>query len=79
MDPAPRILELARSHTKNTIRVRTSSLLIRELEMDSLTRVELVMDVEHEYSIDIPDAKIEDFRTVQDLIDYVRTVKWWSV
>lgn len=79
MDPTPRILEIVRRYTKNTIRVRRCSTLICDLEMDSLNRVSLIMDLEAEYSIDIPDAKIEDLRTVQDIVDHVRTVKWWSV
>ncbi len=77
MDPTERILALVRSHTKNTIPVRASSTLIRDLEMDSLSRVELVMDIEHEYNLDIPDVKIEEFIIVRDLIDFVKSSKWW--
>jgi acyl carrier protein len=34
--------------------------------------VELVMAMEDEFGISIPDDKIEEIKTVQDSIDYIR-------
>ena len=42
-----------------------------ELGADSLDTVELIMEIEEEFEIDIPDEDAEKITTVQDAIDYV--------
>jgi len=42
-----------------------------ELGADSLDTVELIMEIEEEFEIDIPDEEAEKITTVQDAIDYV--------
>lgn len=43
-----------------------------DLGADSLDRVELVMAIEGEFNIEIPDEDAEKIETVQDAIDYVK-------
>ena len=43
-----------------------------DLGADSLDIVELVMAMEEEFKIEIPDEDVEGLRTVQDLISYIR-------
>ena len=38
---------------------------------DSLDIVELVMGIEKEFDLEIPDDEAEKIRTVQDTIDYI--------
>lgn len=45
---------------------------IEDLGADSLDIVELVMAMEEEFSIDIPDEEAENIRTVSDAIDFVK-------
>ncbi len=45
--------------------------LINDLDADSLNAVEIIMAIEDEYDIDIPDEVAEKFRTVKDIVKYV--------
>lgn len=42
--------------------------LIDDLGLDSLTRVELVIDLEEHFLIAIPDERFDTLRTVQDVV-----------
>ncbi|KAI0348491.1 acyl carrier protein [Trametopsis cervina] len=42
-----------------------------DLGLDSLDAVEVVMAVEEEFSIEIPDAEADDIKTVQQAIEYI--------
>ncbi|MBX2800276.1 MAG: acyl carrier protein [Myxococcales bacterium] len=50
--------------------VATAS-FIDDLNADSLDIVELVMTIEKEFDIEIPDDEAEKIRTVQDAVDYI--------
>ena len=49
--------------------------LTKDLEADSLDAVEIIMALEDEYDIEIPDEVAEEFKTVADIVkcveDYV--------
>lgn len=45
--------------------------LIKDLEADSLDAVEIIMAIEEEYGIEIPDEEAEKFQVVNDLVKYV--------
>lgn len=45
---------------------------IDDLGADSLDLVELVMHMEEEFDVEIPDEEAENIRTVQDAINYVK-------
>lgn len=42
-----------------------------ELGLDSLDSIELLMSLEDELSIEIPDEEVENWKTVQNVVDYV--------
>lgn len=46
-----------------------------DLKADSLDRVELHMAYEEEFSIQITDAHSEKFITVQDVLDYLKSIR----
>lgn len=46
--------------------------LKEDLEADSLDAVELIMAVEEEFDIEIPDEKAAEIKTVQDIVDYIK-------
>ena len=45
--------------------------LMKDLEADSLDAVEIIMAIEEEYDIEIPDEEAEKFQLVGDLVRYV--------
>jgi acyl carrier protein len=51
--------------------VAPAASFITDLNADSLDIVELVMAIEKEFDIEIPDDEAEKIRTVQDAIDYI--------
>ena len=51
--------------------IQISSAFIEDLGADSLDIVELVMAIEKEFSIEIPDEDAEKIATVQDAVSYV--------
>ena len=52
--------------------VTASALFIDDLGADSLDTVELVMALEEEFDIEIPDEEAENIEKVQDAIDYIK-------
>lgn len=49
-----------------------SAAFVDDLGADSLDQVELIMAMEEEFDISIPDEDAEKIATVQDAIDYVK-------
>jgi acyl carrier protein len=45
--------------------------LMKDLEADSLDAVEIIMSIENEFGIEIPDEEAEKFKTVSDIVAYV--------
>lgn len=45
--------------------------LMKDLEADSLDAVEIIMAIEEEYDIEIPDEEAENFQVVKDLVSFV--------
>ena len=45
--------------------------LSKDLEADSLDQVEILMALEDEYDIEIPDEVAEKFVTVRDIVNYL--------
>ena len=46
--------------------------LKEDLDADSLDAVELIMAVEEEFDIEIPDDTAAEIKTVQDIVDYIK-------
>ena len=43
-----------------------------EIEADSLDVVEIVMALEEEFDIEIPDERIENVKSLQEIVDFIR-------
>lgn len=52
--------------------VKPEASFVEDLGADSLDTVELVMALEEEFDIEIPDKEAEKITTVQSAIDYVQ-------
>jgi acyl carrier protein len=46
-----------------------------DLKLDSLDVVEIVMAIEEEFDITIPDDDVQKLRTVKDAVEYIRNKK----
>ena len=55
--------------------IKTTSSFIEDLGADSLDIVELVMAMEEEIEVEIPDEEAENIKTVQDAVNYINTHK----
>ena len=53
--------------------IKPESAFVEDLGADSLDTVELVMALEEEFEIDIPDEEAEKIRTFQDVLNYIKT------
>ena len=42
-----------------------------DLEADSLDAVELIMQIEEEFEVEIPDEVASNMKTVKDIVDYI--------
>ena len=54
--------------------VQMDSLFVDDLNADSLDMVELVMAMEQEFDIEIPDDVAEKVVTVKDAVEYIQTL-----
>lgn len=51
--------------------IKPFSSLVDDFEADSIDLVEILMELEGEFDIEIPDEALERIKTVQNLYDYV--------
>jgi acyl carrier protein len=54
--------------------IKPESAIAEDLGADSLDVVDLVMAIEEEFDISIPDENVERLRTVEDIVKYLNTV-----
>ena len=60
---------------KDESEIKMSSHFIEDLDADSLDTVELVMALEEEFEVDIPDEAAEKITTVQSAVDFIAESK----
>ena len=53
--------------------LKLSDHFINDLKADSLDIAELIMSVEEQWNISIPDSSSEKMETLQDLLNYIKT------
>jgi len=52
-------------------KVTMDSDIVEDFEADSLDVVDLVMSLEDEFNIEIPDEEVENIKTVGDVVRYI--------
>jgi acyl carrier protein len=57
---------------KDANEITTGASFIDDLGADSLDIVELVMKMEEEFGIEIPDEDAEKIKTVNDVVEYIK-------
>ena len=53
--------------------IKMESSFVDDLGADSLDLVELVMALEDEFDMEIPDEEVEKVTTVSDVVEYIKT------
>ena len=72
VDVQKRIIELiAEQLDKDVSEITPEMSFADDLGADSLDLVELIMTVEEEFNIEIPDEEAEKIRTVKDIVEYL--------
>lgn len=51
--------------------IKPETSLMKDLEADSLDAVEIIMEIESEFGIEIPDEEAEKFQSIDDIVKYV--------
>lgn len=65
------IVEQLGLDTADILSMETS--LKEDLDADSLDAVEVVMALEDEFDIEIPDEHAENFKTIGDIVEYIES------
>lgn len=74
------VLDQIKEILKDTMDIDESKITLdaklkEDLELDSLDSVELIMSAEEEFGIEIPDEDVMNFKTVNDIINYIEEHK----
>ncbi|MDE5604297.1 MAG: acyl carrier protein [Eubacterium sp.] len=56
---------------ENAASITMDSLLVEDLGADSLDSIDIVMSVEDEFKIEVPDEVIETMNSVADIVNYI--------
>jgi len=76
MSVEQRVREIVAEQLERDVKeVTNAASLIDDLGADSLDVVELVMKMEEEFGIEIPDEEAEKIKTVNDVVQYITTHK----
>ena len=74
------VLDQIKEILKDTMDIDESKITLdaklkKDLELDSLDSVELIMSAEEEFGIEIPDEDVMNFKTVNDIVNYIEEHK----
>lgn len=53
--------------------IERDSLLAEDLGADSLDSIDIVMSIEDEYQIEVPDEVIEEMKSVDDIVRFIES------
>ena len=53
-------------------KIKSNSHLTNDLKIDSLDIIEVIMALEEEFQIEIPDEDIESFKTIESIMHYIK-------
>ena len=74
------VLDQIKEILKDTMDIDESKITLdaklkEDLELESLDSVELIMSAEEEFGIEIPDEDVMNFKTVNDIVNYIEEHK----
>ena len=74
------VLDQIKEILKDTMDIDESKITLdaklkEDIELDSLDSVELILSAEEEFGIEIPDEDVMNFKTVNDIVNYIEEHK----
>lgn len=66
---------IAEEMNLNVEDVKPESRFVEDLAADSLDVIQIVLKLEEEFDIEIPDGAVEQISTVQDAVDQIKSKK----
>ncbi|HFR3425839.1 TPA: phosphopantetheine-binding protein [Streptococcus suis] len=66
-----RVVAIIQEEKGDDFQVQAESTLADNIAADSVEIMEFVLTLEDEFGVDIPDAAIERFETLSDIVDFV--------
>ena len=63
---------IAQQLNKSVDEITDDKEIVKDLGADSLDVVEMLMSIEDEFEIEIPDEKIESLKTVGQVVEYIQ-------
>ncbi len=67
-----KLTEIIRDYTGNdTLTLSENTVIIADLDLNSLDLVNLATSIEDEFDVEIPDRAIKDFKTIADVISFI--------
>lgn len=71
-----KLQEIVKQYTYDeNIIITGDTVLLADLGLNSYELVELVCEVEEKFDVEIPDRVISNFKTVQNVLDYIAAHK----
>lgn len=69
-----KIIEILEGFTEvEKEKMNKDSKLVADLGLNSLDVVNIVVEFEDEFDVEIPDEDIREFQTIQNILDYLET------
>ncbi len=66
-----RVVELIQDEKGEDFQVQPESTLADNIAADSVEIMEFVLNLEDEFHVDVPDAAIEHFEVLSDIVDFI--------
>jgi acyl carrier protein len=74
MEVQEKVITLVSQATKtDASNISPATNFIDDLNLDSLDMVELMMKMEDEFSVTIPEEETENLKTIGDIVNYIKT------
>jgi acyl carrier protein len=74
MEVQEKVITLVSQATKtDAANISATTNFIDDLNLDSLDMVELMMKMEDEFSVTIPEEETENLKTIGDIVNYIKT------
>lgn len=71
-DIEKRVIEVISESLRLDAEEITRESSFNDVDADSLARIEILIDLEGEFDVKIPDEEAEKFQTVEDAIEYIK-------
>lgn len=70
-----RVCTLLAPYNRNNISISRETVIVSDLEVDSVAVFDLIMEIEDSYDITFPMETVSEMKSVGDLIDTVRVLR----